>query len=120
MGRIIKFRCWYDRVNAFVNVDDIGCNSLNDLKDNYHVMQFTGLIDKNDKEIYEGDIVSLKSREGNKSYTGVVSYDHVSFYVPGFFFSHYCDPYDMFSEESELIEIIGNIHENPELIINVV
>ena len=59
MSREIKFRIW-DKINRMwlrcfnVNLFDIG-----DLP-NVELMQYTGVKDKNGKEIYEGDIVKYK------------------------------------------------------------
>lgn len=74
------------------------------------VGQFTGLTDKNDKRIFEGDIVSLVKHDG-------LIYKVV--YVP----CRYelvnskgvnCFVLDIY--KSENIEVIGNIHDNPELL----
>lgn len=50
-NRIIKFRCWRDNKMTFFTPDN-GAGLMS-----YPVMQFTGLLDKSGKEIYEGDIV---------------------------------------------------------------
>ena len=74
------------------------------------VGQFTGLTDKNGKRIFEGDIVSLVKHDG-------LIYKVV--YVP----CRYelvnskgvnCFVLDIY--KSENIEVIGNIHDNPELL----
>jgi len=64
------------------------------------IMQFTGLKDRNNKEIYEGDILS------HKFYSAPV----VCAFKDGAF-----EAEDV-SIHSDSIEIIGNVHENPELL----
>jgi hypothetical protein len=66
-------------------------------------VQYTGLKDKNGKEIYEGDI--LKS----DIFTGQVIY-----YAPTFMVVEK-DGWDMITN-GEDYEIVGNIYENPELL----
>ena len=69
------------------------------------VGQYTGLTDKNGKKIFEGDIVT---RCGGEKYQGV--YEHEDTVVVA-------DTIDivMLGEFQEL-EVIGNIHDNPELV----
>ncbi len=64
--------------------------------------QFTGLKDKNGKEIYEGDLITYY-RSGNKVHRRV-EWDNVTCGYPMLTYN----PFD--------IEIIGNIYENPELL----
>lgn len=79
--------------------------------------QYTGLKDKNGKEIFEGDSVlhdSYYIGDTNcPSGSGVVQFDNGSFSIKGNLF-----PPDLCEEEisNYNIEIIGNIHENPELL----
>ena len=76
--------------------------------------QYTGLKDKNGKEIYEGDVVRIwadpKDYNGYKghNYIGVVEWDE---FILGFILS---DGHGL--KDFEFIEIVGNIYENPELL----
>lgn len=110
--REIKFRCWFDnqmhkvvdidfsykRINLF-GADIIG------FKEGV-LMQFTGLYDKNGKEIYEGDIVR---NYGHDIEDWIVSYEYGKFIGT---FDNICE--DLY--EIHDFEVIGNIYDNPELL----
>ena len=81
----------------------------------YHIIpetvgQFTGLTDKNGKKIFEGDIVQGKDRlEKHLEVFGYIDHKNGSFVITGDFMTHYrWLDYD--------VEVIGNIHDNPELL----
>ena len=85
------------------------------------VGQFTGLLDKNGIEIYEGDILVYKKYElGSKSLVvefkhGAFGYTHeVGWFIPfaGGDVSFNFNPYD----KDDKFVVIGNIHDNPELL----
>ena len=78
------------------------------------VGQFTGLCDKNGKEIYEGDIISAY----NGRIKGPVIFDKrgLAFGVPNGPNEIY--QFSMNFLESKDIKVIGNIYENPELLSN--
>ena len=80
------------------------------------IMQFTGLTDKNGKEIYEGDIITVLVFDSNQECTvsevKFVKYNTCSFdvYNPD-------GTWEIFLEDvQEDCEVIGNIHETPELL----
>lgn len=94
------------------------------------VGQYTGLNDTNDKWIFEGDII--KSDNGRHSAISVVKfgeyypkmfYAMLDMYCPGTrhlnvngFYAETTKHEDMILFESRYFEVIGNIHDNPELL----
>lgn len=82
------------------------------------VGQFTGLTDKNGKKIFEGDIVKREytlwhgeTKKTRETQIGVVSYSNKDC---GFCLDKVCNlmkPWD-----GDTLEVIGNIHDNPELL----
>ena len=127
--REIKFRAWLKYGKEIVDVEEIDfMNEVinyidNDYEnneqeiigayfENIELMQYTELKDKNNKEIYEGDIVKLRASHG----IGVIKYSDEW----GAFVVEYIKPRPLavlgMNYYKEDIEILGNIYENPELI----
>lgn len=91
--------------------------------DNNTIGQFTGLHDKNGKEIYEGDIVLYEDWEmayeggGNDSFInkGIIEYVECNccFNVTE---RQTVELQDVLYKDNESLEVIGNIYDNPELL----
>lgn len=80
------------------------------------LMQSTGLKDKNGVDIFEEDVVQY--RDGEESYLGIVKRDCYQFFIDGI---EPDDNYDFIDvsntfDGTSSLEIIGNIHENLELL----
>ena len=78
--------------------------------------QFTGPTDKNGKKVFEGDICQTKGKPLIDEKPFVVVWND---YYSGFYWENLDNPRetDMFTETvADLTEVIGNIHDNPELL----
>ena len=84
------------------------------------VGQYTGLTDKNDKKIFEGDILKVKSYDYDYEYLTKVFYNSNTFcvdvYGQDYDYTSIGFAYDIWDDENCEIEVIGNIHDNPELL----
>ena len=121
--REIKFRAWEKSLKQIIPVDNIdfekrmvNTESVWRMFDEIELMQYTGLKDKNGKEIYEGDILDtdlerlylvvefrngcfvVECRDDNEKYYDIMH------------------PLEKEISNLEYHEVIGNTYENPELL----
>lgn len=79
------------------------------------VGQFTGLFDKNGKEIYEGDILhTITFGFEPEEYTAIILYDNCRFQLSNGRNLFYFGQSDLTKMDDTIV--IGNIYDNPELI----
>lgn len=114
---IIKFRAWDNETKQMLTVKNINfCGEeINSYEmtgdwiglDVVELMQYTGLKDKNGKEIYEGDIC-----KGIRNIPFVVEWDDENARFLGYGTKGYVGYVSKYPK----VEVIGNIYENPELL----
>lgn len=125
MNREIKFRMWHKKSKKMFDVESINfkdrsLNMWNSVMytlstfslDDVILMQYTGLHDKNGKEIYEGDIV--KYRDSRGQHIEKVIFDKGCFYAG----MHWGSSTRVAPKliNTRITEVIGNIYDNPELL----
>lgn len=141
-----KFRVWHTEFSRFLTKEEwyldmegrLNFYNLSDLilcKSPHITEQCTGAMDKNGKLIYEGDIIKVKRcftkpKVVEKTFRGISKHEigyefiegdeEVGYILWGFYkfivsFRRY-DDFEDFTGIDHRIEVIGNVHENFELI----
>lgn len=128
MNRVIKFRAWDKEDKRMIThnqefiplmVTNWGVMKLSPHHEEnlwfliaygrFELMQYTGLKDKNSKEIYEGDILKYQHSENSKEYVGEIFYKTES---ASFWIKTGSDSGFALLGQQQIMEVIGNIYEN--------
>ena len=126
--REIKFRAWHDTKQSMMQEGDnygtssgIDCLVYKQQGQPVELMQYTGLLDKNGVEIYEGDIVKYHQAEYSEEtelyedrITSVEWADDCYALIHREPEIKLITPFNIC--RSKIIEVIGNIYENKELL----
>ena len=117
--REIKFRAWNKETKTLIT-DVHRWSTFNFMcmgDERYDIMQYTGLRDKQGTEIYEGDIVSIQDYYFGdtliKGENSVIRWDDGSF---EYYSENDGGELDSAAIHNYQIKVIGNIYENPELL----
>ena len=128
--RDIKFRCWDTENKEMLEVQEL------DYEDSYNgqpmirttmysdyfdtedmiLMQYVGLKDKNEKEIYEGDIVKFRFKDDREEFPDLIGYIEYQTTFTAFRIMSNQGSFKIDITEIKFIEVIGNIYENPKLL----
>lgn len=126
---MIKFRAWHRELNMMFEVKSLVFTlnlatiaSKNDLVpsrtcsfDDIILMQSTGLLDINDKEIFENDIVEWEHKDTGQLVRGIVKYDtELGFW--GMTDVRFNDLTAIGYLANQRVTVLGNIYQNKELV----
>lgn len=96
-------------------------NGISNIEIDYKTIgQYTGLTDDNGNKIFEGDIIRVKSLDCDYEYTTKVYYSSHTLCVnlcnQDYDYTSIGFANDVWDEENSVVEVIGNIYDNPGLL----
>jgi len=125
--RPIKFRVWSEKLKKLLLVDQLDLTGDEgaivfdeDANEHYFtnspIMQYTGLQDKNGKEIYEGDLLEVIWKDMNAYKNGEKSIHLVEYLNAAFLIKPISGYWKLGAIDPSNIIVIGNIYEHSHLL----
>ena len=118
VGKILEVSSLHLKKNKVIIGYSISKSNYGNKSFNYkdiELMQYTGLKDKNGKEIYEGDIVSFNLKSDNEGQPNIIGYIEYQTTFSGYKIMSFKGSFALDYNIKD-IEVIGNIYEKSELL----
>ena len=120
MSRELKFRIWDKKEGCWINDPILIYPNIEFIGQGLIVQQYTGLIDKNNKDIYEGDFITFSCNYTiDSSDVDVIQWRNQEVFYneeySGFYFGRKREFQILDEIMPDTIEVVGNIFENPDL-----
>lgn len=111
LGNIIKDKLKEGSSSHYGSFFSDVTDSAHKQNEDYELMMWTGLVDKNGVEIYEGDVVEQKTKDSEDDTNTAVGM--IDFKAPAFLIKLGPDKYTSLINYGTNLEVIGNVWENP-------
>ena len=108
IAREIKFRVWDKGEKQLKYLDVFAAKFPSNWKDFYELQQYTGLLDRNGKEVYEGDIINRTQNNGTVTKHTIIFSEFRFAYSNSYFGSIALNKAITMHQR---MEVIGNIYE---------
>lgn len=120
-GYLARFRNFRNKIyTSIIQINDFETQECN-IQDNSCVFtetvgQFTGLTDKNGKKIFEGDVVEFTDKYTQQKGRAEIVFEAFKWKYSGCYYGGNPTVWLCIDDKSVEFEIIGNIHDTPELV----